>query len=199
MEETPQLREPRLGEPAVPNTTRPAPDNQDSFFNLRAWARDLVVSLFIAGVFIVFLYQPVKVEGTSMMPQLYDQERIFINKFVYQFETIQQGDVVVFWYPLDTSKSYIKRVIGLPGDVVRISGGKVLVNGKVLREPYVAAEYFDLQSYPPLKVQPDHYFVMGDHRNSSNDSRAWGTVARNYIYGKAVLVYWPMKFFGRVQ
>jgi signal peptidase I len=199
MEETPQLREPPQGGPTVPNTARSAQANQDSFFNLKAWARDLVVSLFIAGVFIVFLYQPVKVEGTSMMPQLYDQERIFINKFVYQFETIQQGDVVVFWYPLDTSKSYIKRVIGLPGDVVRISGGKVLVNGKVLREPYVAAEYFDLQSYPPVKVQPDHYFVMGDHRNSSNDSRAWGTVARNYIYGKAVLVYWPMKFFGRVQ
>ncbi len=193
MEETPQFREAPLGEPAVP------PASDDSFFNLKAWARDLVVSLFIAGVFIVFLYQPVKVEGTSMMPQLYDQERIFINKFVYKFETIQQGDVVVFWYPLDTSKSYIKRVIGLPGDVVRISNGKVLVNGRALKEPYVAAEYFDGQSYPAIQVEPDHYFVMGDHRNSSNDSRAWGTVARNYIYGKAVLVYWPMKLFGRVQ
>src|ERR1035438_9234474 len=196
MEETPHLGETPL-EPAIP-AARLA-QAQDSFFNLKAWGRDLVVSLFIAGVFIVFLYQPVKVEGTSMMPQLVDQERIFINKFVYKFETIQQGDVVVFWYPLDPSKSYIKRVIGLPGDVVRISGGKVLVNGQVLREPYVAPEYFDRQSYPPVQVEPDHYFVMGDHRNSSNDSRAWGTVARNYIYGKAVLVYWPMNLFGRVQ
>ena len=195
MNETPQLREAPLGERAL----HAAQVNPDSFFNLKAWARDLVVSLFIAGVFIVFLYQPVKVEGTSMMPQLVDQERIFINKFVYKFETIQQGDVVVFWYPLDPSKSYIKRVIGLPGDIVRISGGRVLVNGQALPEPYVAAEYFDRQSYPPVQVEPEHYFVMGDHRNSSNDSRAWGTVARNYIYGKAVLVYWPMKFFGRVQ
>jgi signal peptidase I len=205
MEPTPQLGDP-LGE--VPAATagatvdRPSPTPQadpDSFFNLKAWARDLVVSLFIAGVFIVFLYQPVKVEGTSMMPQLYDQERIFINKFVYKFETIQQGDVVVFWYPLDPTKSYIKRIIGLPGDIVRISGGRVMVNGAVIKEPYVAPEYFDNQSYPPVKVEPDHYFVMGDHRNSSNDSRAWGTVARSYIYGKAVLVYWPMRLFGRVQ
>ncbi len=195
MDETPISGETPVAEPVVPSP----PQSSDSFFNLKAWARDLVVSLFIAGVFIVFLYQPVKVEGTSMMPQLYDQERIFINKFVYKFETIQQGDVIVFWYPLDPSKSYIKRVIGLPGDTVRISGGKVLVNGKALAEPYVAAEYFDRQSYPPVIVEPDHYFVMGDHRNSSNDSRAWGTVARSYIYGKAVLVYWPMKFFGRVQ
>jgi signal peptidase I len=196
MEETPPVNEQPLGEPVLPSASV---QPQDSFFNLRAWARDLVVSLFIAGVFIIFLYQPVKVEGTSMMPQLVDQERIFINKFVYRIETIQQGDVVVFWYPLDPSKSYIKRVIGLPGDVVRISAGKVLVNGKVLKEPYVAPEYFDRQSYPPVQVEPDHYFVMGDHRNSSNDSRAWGTVARNYIYGKAVLVYWPMNLFGRVQ
>jgi signal peptidase I len=198
MDETPHLGEPNVGEPAVPSVAPPVP-SPDSFFNLKAWARDLVVSLFIAGVFIVFLYQPVKVEGTSMMPQLVDQERIFINKFVYKFETIQQGDVVVFWYPLDPSKSYIKRVIGLPGDVIRISGGKVLVNGKPLKEPYVAPEYFDRQSYAPVQVEADHYFVMGDHRNSSNDSRAWGTVARSYIYGKAVLVYWPVSLFGRVQ
>ena len=172
---------------------------RSSFFDLRAWARDLVVSLFIAGIFIVFLYQPVKVEGTSMMPQLFDQERIFINKFVYKFDSIQRGDVVVFWYPLDPSKSYVKRVIGLPGDDVRVSAGKVLVNGQPLNEEYVRPEYLDHQSYPPVHVDADHFYVMGDHRNSSNDSRAWGTVARSYIYGKAVLVYWPMNRFGRVQ
>src|SRR5258707_7891614 len=96
----------------------------------------LHLPLSMVGIFIVFLYQPVKVEGTSMMPQLLDQERIFINKFVYKFDSIQRGDVVVFWYPLDPSKSYVKRVIGLPGDDVRVSAGKVLINGKALDEEY---------------------------------------------------------------
>ncbi len=181
-------------------TPQPTPEPpRTSLFDLRAWARDLVVSLFIAGIFIVFLYQPVKVEGTSMMPQLLDQERIFINKFVYKFDDIQRGDVIVFWYPLDPTKSYVKRVIGLPGDSVKVTGGKVLIDGKPINEQYVRAEYFDHQSYPAVHVEPDHYYVMGDHRNSSNDSRAWGTVGRRYIYGKAVLVYWPMNHFGRVQ
>jgi signal peptidase I len=180
-------------------TPAPAAERHSSFFDLRAWARDLVVSLFIAGIFIVFLYQPVKVEGTSMMPQLLDQERIFINKFVYKFDSIQRGDVVVFWYPLDPTKSYVKRVVGLPGDDVRVAAGKVLINGKQLDEDYVRPEYLDHGNAPAVHVNADHYYVMGDHRNSSNDSRAWGTVARSYIYGKAVLVYWPMNRFGRVQ
>src|ERR1700674_1949504 len=90
---------------------------------LRSWARDLIVALGLAMVIIVFFYQPVKVEGTSMAPLLSDQERIFINKFVYHFETIRRGDVVVFWYPLDHSKSFIKRVVGLPGDQVEIRHG----------------------------------------------------------------------------
>ncbi len=170
-----------------------------SFFDLRAWARDVVISVMIAGLIIVFLYQPVKVEGTSMMPRLQDQERIFINKFVYKFEPIRRGDIVVFWYPLDPSKSYIKRVIGLPGETVKISGGRVFVNGRPLAEPYVLADYLDHQNYPPIYVEPDHYYVLGDHRTSSNDSRSWGTVAQNFIYGKAVLVYWPPAQFGRVE
>ncbi len=178
---------------AEPETPR------SSIFDLRAWTRDLFFSVMIAGVIIIFLYQPVKVEGTSMMPLLHDQERIFINKFVYKFETIQRGDVVVFWYPLDPSKSYIKRVVGLPGETVKINNGHVLVDNRALSENYVRPEYLDHQSYPSVTVEPDHYFVMGDHRNSSNDSRAWGTVARSYIYGKAVLVYWPVTRFGRMQ
>ncbi len=170
-----------------------------SFFDLRAWVRDVVISVMAAGLIIVFLYQPVKVEGTSMMPRLQDQERIFINKFVYKIEAIRRGDIVVFWYPLDPSKSYIKRVIGLPGETVKISGGRVFVNGRPLAEPYVPPDYLDHQNYPPVYVEPDHYYVLGDHRTSSNDSRSWGTVARNFIYGKAVLVYWPPAMFGMVE
>src|SRR5580700_1843330 len=138
---------------------------------LRSWTRDLAVALGLALVIIIFLYQPVKVEGTSMAPLLSDQERIFINKFVYRFETIQRGDVVVFWYPLDHSKSFIKRVVGLPGDQVEIRHGSVYINGLRLAEPYVPPQFVDFAGYGPMRVPSDEYFVMGDHRVSSNDSR----------------------------
>src|SRR4030081_3293761 len=101
------------------------------------WARDLLVSLAISAFIIIFLYQPVKVEGVSMMPGLEDQERIFVNKFVYRWEPIERGDIIVFRYPRDTSKSYIKRVIGLAGDRVRIQSGQVYVKGEALAEDYV--------------------------------------------------------------
>ena len=160
------------------------------------WLRDLTLSVVIAVMIILFLYQPVKVEGTSMMPALVDQERIFINKFVYHAESIERGDMVVFWYPRDPSKSFIKRVIGLPGDTIAIDRGTVIVNGTPLKETYVPPQYEDQQSMPPTVVQPDDYFVLGDHRTASSDSRAWGTVPRRYIYGKAVFVYWPLDKLG---
>ena len=163
-----------------------------------SWVRDLAFSVLIAVILIVFIYQPVKVEGTSMMPTLTDQERIFINKFTYHYGlgNIERGDMVVFWYPLDTSKSYIKRVIGLPGDVVRIDQGEVYVNGNLLVEDYVPDIYRDSVSWGPKSVPTDSYFVLGDHRSSSNDSRNWGFVDRKYVYGKAVFVYWPLTKMG---
>jgi signal peptidase I len=166
-----------------------------------SWLRDLALSVLIAVVLIVFIYQPVKVEGTSMMPALTDQERIFINKFNYRFGigSVSRGDMVVFWFPQDTSKSYIKRIIGLPGDTVEIDNGDVIVNGKRLNEDYVPEDYRDHQSMAPRTVEPEHYFVLGDHRSSSNDSRAWGTVPRKFIYGKAVFVYWPLDKMGRLR
>jgi len=166
---------------------------------LRAWARDLFLALGLAMVIIIFLYQPVKVEGTSMAPLLSDQERIFINKFVYRFEPIARGDVVVFWYPLDRSKSFIKRVIGLPGEYIEVRQGRVLVNGKRLMEPYVPPQFADSGSYGPITVPVDEYFVMGDHRVSSNDSRMFGPVENKYIYGKAVFAYWPVDHFGSIS
>lgn len=166
-----------------------------------AWFRDLMLSVLIAVLVILFLYRPVKVEGTSMMPSLYDQERLFINQFSYKFGLgdIKRGDTVVFWYPEDTTKSYIKRVIGLPGDTVAVQDGYVIVNGKRLVENYIPPEYRDDRPYPPTVVPPNEYFVLGDHRISSNDSRAWGFVPRNYIYGKAVFVFWPPDRMGAVH
>lgn len=163
--------------------------------------RDIAVSVVLAVVMIVFVYQPVKVEGTSMMPGLLDQDRIFINKYIYKLGSgrIERGDPVVFYFPYDTSQSYIKRVIGIPGDSVRIDDGTVYVNGQKLDEPYVPKEYSDERSLQSEVVPKDQYFVLGDHRSSSNDSRIWGFVPRKYIYGKAVFIYWPLNKMGRVR
>jgi len=183
-------------EPPIPPPDELTPPAGAWWLDLRTWARDILISVVIAAIVIVFLYQPVKVEGTSMMPWLSDQERIFVNKFVYRLGEIKRGDIVVFWFPRDGSKSYIKRVIGLPGDVVEIREGVVLVNGQEVEENYVPDGYRDHMSHPPVKVEPGHYYVLGDHRNASNDSRNWGTVERDRIYGKAVFVYWPLEKFG---
>lgn len=169
--------------------------------NAFAWLRDLLLSILIAVLVILFLYRPVKVEGTSMMPTLFDQERLFINQFSYKFGLgdIKRGDTVVFWSPEDHTQSYIKRVIGLPGDTVAVDNGYVIVNGKRLVENYVPQEYRDDRSYPAEVVPPGEYFVLGDHRSSSNDSRAWGFVPRSYIYGKAVFVFWPPDRIGAIR
>lgn len=179
--------------PAEPNPTR---RSRGAFL---LWVRDVAVSAVASILFILFLYQPVRVEGTSMMPRLENHDRLFINKFVYHFEAINRGDVVVFHYPLDPSKSYIKRVIGLPGDRIQIIRGRVWLNGKMLREPYVPARYRENDSMAAMTVPKDCYFVMGDHRSISSDSRAFGPVERSLIYGKAEFIYWPAKDAGVVH
>jgi signal peptidase I len=163
------------------------------------WARDLLFAVAISFLIITFLYQPVRVEGTSMMPGLQDQERLFINKFEYHFQPIHRDDVVVFHFPLDPAKSYIKRVIAIPGDTLRIDGGQVYVNGKALQEAYVPARFRDDRSYPETVLSQNEYFVMGDHRLISSDSRDFGPVNRKLIYGKATFVYWPTDDMGVVR
>ncbi len=162
----------------------------------KVWARDIFFAALTAILIVVFVVQPVKVEGTSMQPRLFDHERIFVNKFVYHFAEIDRGDIVVFWFPREPTKSLIKRVIGLPGDRVEIHSGKVFVNNRQLNEAYVRSEYFDKRSYGPLEVPENNYFVMGDHRNSSNDSRHWGCVPRRNIFGRAIFRYWPVSRIG---
>jgi signal peptidase I len=187
------------GAAAVTAPATPTPSSSGR--NAIIWLRDLSVSVVIAIIVILFLYQPVKVEGTSMTPALVNDERIFINKFVYRFglSDIVRGDTIVFWAPEDSSKSYIKRVIGVPGDVVEIVDGTVILNGQRQEEPYIRAEYRDRMSMTRRLIEAGHYFVLGDHRNSSNDSRSWGTVPRDAIYGKAVFVYWPLNRLGLLR
>lgn len=164
--------------------------------SLGLWLRDLLISAAASVLIITFLYQPVRVEGTSMLPRLEDRDRLFINKFVYHIEAIQHDDIVVFHYPLDPSKSYIKRVIAVPGDRIRIDHGQVWLNGKPLRESYVPERYRDTRSMQAMVLPKGYYFMMGDHRSISSDSREFGPVARSLIYGKAVFVYWPAKDAG---
>jgi signal peptidase I len=167
--------------------------------SLRAWIRDLLLSVLVSAFIIVYLYQPVRVEGTSMNPGLEDQDRLFVNKMAFRVGEIHRSDVVVFLYPRDHSKSYIKRVIGVPGDEIRIDHGMVYVNHKRLSEPYVPSRFQDDRSQPELTLAANQYFVMGDHRSISSDSRDFGAVTRDLIYGKAAFVYWPMDQAGVVR
>ena len=140
----------------------------------RVWTRDLLLAIGIALVIIFFPYQPTEIDGNSMAPLLCHRERIIVNKFVYHFEPIERGDVVVFWYPLDRTKSFIKRIVALPGETLEIRQGIVCVNGNPLPEPYFPSQYEDLSDFGPMRVPRDSYFVMGDHRSSSSDSRVFG-------------------------
>lgn len=169
------------------------------FFDSRYWLRDLILSLLLAFIVIVFFYQPVQVEGTSMMPEIYNHERIFINKFIYRFEPIHRFDIIVFHYPLDPAKSYIKRVVGLPGEWISIRDGNVYIDGRRVDESFIPPGYLDHDNYPHAYIPAGHYFVLGDHRDDSNDSREWGPVPRIDIYGKAVFVYWPFNQIGMLN
>lgn len=179
---------------------------------VKAALRDFLQFAMVAALVITFVIQPVKVEGSSMLPELHDGERIFINKFLYDLngwpsESLsigrapRRGDIVVFYYPNDPSKRYVKRIIGLPGDIVRIDDrGKVFVNGRQLDEPYLSGEYTRMPDPMPATTVTDHfYFVMGDNRDNSSDSRSWGLVPEKYICGEAVFRFWPIGDVGSLD
>jgi signal peptidase I len=168
--------------------------------------RDVFLIIVVFILFGVFIAQPVVVEGTSMVPQLHDGERLLVNKLIYyKFQSfswghLERGDIVVFWFPNDPDKSYVKRVIGLPGETVEIRSGRVLINGQELNETYLDAEHNKtLPSFQPKKVDAHHYFVMGDNRDNSSDSRYWGLVPEKYIYGKAFFRYWQPGSIGFLE
>lgn len=162
-------------------------------------AHDLSVAVLFCFFLITFVAQAFRVQGTSMQPLLADSERIIVNKFVYRFRTIERGDVVVFWYPKDPSVSFIKRVVGLPGDTVELRRGDLFVNTRRLREEYVMSGFRDEESHDPVVVPRGYYYVLGDHRTSSNDSRSWGEVPEKYIYGKAFFRFWPLSKVGLIH
>jgi signal peptidase I len=160
---------------------------------------DLSIAVLFCFFLITFVAQAFRVQGTSMLPLLEDGERIIVNKFVYRIRPIERGDVVVFWYPKDPSVSFIKRVVGLPGDTVELRAGALYVNGVAVKEAYLRRQFKDSDSYPPVQVSKGFYYVLGDHRNSSNDSRNWGEVPEKYIYGKAFFRFWPLAKTGLIR
>jgi signal peptidase I len=188
------------GEIAVVTGSTPAKcgmlTKYSSWHKARIWTGGLLIAAGIAAVSLALIYRPVKIEGNSMTPLLSDQEAIVINRLVYHFEPIHRDDVVVFRYPLDATQSFIKRIVGLPGETVQIRQGLVYVNGKWVPEPYVPSQYEDLSDFGPVQVPSGSYFVLGDRRRSSNDSRVFGTVAGRLIEGRAAFAYWPIDHFG---
>ena len=168
--------------------------------------RDVFLIIVVFILFGVFIAQPVVVEGTSMVPQLHDGERLLVNKLIYykiesvSWGHIERGDIVVFWYPKEPDKSYVKRVIGMPGETVEIRNGRVFIDSVELNESYLDTEHNKtLPTFPPVKVAEHFYFVMGDNRDNSSDSRYWGLVPEKYIYGKAFFRYWQPSNIGFLE
>ena len=193
--ETPSL----ASEPAL-TLTPPVEDSRPQVWRaLWELLHDLSVAVLFCFFLITFVAQAFRVQGTSMLPLLHDSERIIVNKFVYRFHSIERGDVVVFWFPRDPSVSFIKRVVGLPGDTVELREGVLFVNGRRVEEGYVQGQFRDNESHEAVQVSKGYYFVLGDHRNSSNDSRNWGEVPEKYIYGKAFLRFWPISKAGFIE
>jgi len=173
------------------------------------FTRDILFALTVMVLIGVFVVQPVAVEGTSMLPQLHDGERLLVNKLIYYksdtlqkygFPGLERGDVVVFWFPNNPDQSFVKRIIGLPGETVELRNGVVYIDGRELKEPYLDPNRnMAHANSQPKKVEQHYYFVAGDNRDNSFDSRAWGLVPEKYIYGKAMFRYYPLTDFGFIS
>lgn len=159
---------------------------------LIAWAKTLASAAVYATVIVTFGFQVARVDGLSMAPTLADQDRLIVNKFAYRLSAPRKGDIVMFYYPIDPDKSFVKRVIAVEGDTVQIVNGRVSVNDLPMDDSFVLPEYRSHEDYGPQTVPPGYYFVMGDHRNNSSDSRDWGLVPKKYITGKVQVRWWPL-------
>jgi signal peptidase I len=192
---TPAL-EPGTAPVGIGSAVEPAPaPSQLSFKSLlREIIETIILTVLIYAV-VNFATGRFKVEGSSMEPSVHPNQYVLVDKISYRLGSPQRGDVVVFNYPLATERDFIKRVIGLPGETVTVASGVVSVNGQPLTEPYIAAPPVSAGTW---QLGANEYFVMGDNRNNSSDSRSWGPLERKYLIGKAVLTYWPPTNWGLV-
>ena len=157
-----------------------------------AWLKTLASAAVYATLIVTFGFQVARVEGHSMAPTLADQDRLIVNKLAYRVGEPHIGDVVMLYYPLDPNKSFVKRVIAEEGDQVRIVDGRVYRNDVVLDDSFVPPDFRSHDDWGPQVIPEGYYFVMGDHRNNSSDSRHWGFVPKKYIIGKVQLRWWPL-------
>jgi signal peptidase I len=159
---------------------------------LVAWVRTLGSAAVYATLIVTFGFQVARVEGQSMAPTLQDQDRLIVNKAVYKLSAPRRGDIVMLYYPVNPDKSFVKRVIAEEGDTVKIADGRVFVNDLPLDDSYVPPEYRSHDDWGPQTISDGYYFVMGDHRNNSSDSRHWGMVPKRYIIGRVQVRWWPV-------
>jgi signal peptidase I len=159
---------------------------------LVAWVKTLLSAAVYAVLIVTFGFQVARVEGQSMAPTLEDQDRLIVNKLVYRISEPRRGDIVMLYYPVNPEKSFVKRVIAEEQDTVRIVDGQVYVNDIPLPDDFVPQEYRSHDEYGPQVIPEGYYFVMGDHRNNSSDSRNWGFVPKRYIIGKVQVRWWPV-------
>jgi len=157
-----------------------------------AWVRTLGSAAVYATLIVTFGFQVARVEGQSMAPTLQDQDRLIVNKAIYRLSAPGRGDIVMLYYPINPDKSFVKRVIAEEGDTVRITDGRVYVNDLPLDDSYVPPEYRSHDEWGPAGIPEGYYFVMGDHRNNSSDSRHWGMVPKKYIIGRVQVRWWPI-------
>jgi signal peptidase I len=195
----PQLSLPGFGTPSTPAVDPVV----EPIANTATWSRigseilSGVQTLFSAAVYatliVTFCFQVARVDGLSMAPTLQDHDRLIVNKLVYELGEPRPGDIVMLYYPLNPEKMFVKRVIAKEGDTVRIVDGHVYVNDIPLHDDYVPEEFRSHDDWGPTVVQQGYYFVMGDHRNNSSDSRHWGPVPKKYIVGKVKVRWWPLQ------
>jgi signal peptidase I len=163
---------------------------------LVAWLGTMTSAAVYATLIVTFGFQVARVEGHSMQPTLQDQDRLIVNKLAYEFGDPRVGDIVMLYEPDQPDRALVKRVIGEPDDVIRIEDGRVYRNGVALRDDFIPAEFRSHDDWPPETIRPGYYFVMGDHRNNSRDSRMFGQVPKKYIIGKIPVRWWP---FGQAR
>ena len=183
---------PQNREDAGPRRTEPSLTLTQVRDELVAWVKTLFSAAVYATLIVTFGFQVARVEGQSMAPTLADQDRLIVNKLAYRIGDPRRGDIVMLYYPINPEKSFVKRVIAEENDVVRIVDGRVYVNDVPLRDDYVQPDYRSHDDFGPQVVPEGYYFVMGDHRNSSSDSRHWGMVPKKYVIGKVQVRWWPV-------
>ena len=181
---------------AVPPAAVQAParsDDESPFGQeLLAWFKTVASAAVYATLLVTFGFQVARVDGQSMAPTLADQDRVIVNKMAYQLHDPRIGDIVMLYYPLDPNKCYVKRVIAAEGDRVRVVNGRVYRNDVLMDDSFVRSDYRSHDDWGPKVIPEGYYFVMGDHRNNSADSRHWGFVPKKYIVGKVQSRWWPL-------